>query len=105
MHVFNVGDRVVVNYRITEGEKSRIQAFEGIVIAMKGSGASRTFTVRRMGVGNIGVERIFPLNSPNIDSVSVKSSGETRRAKLYYLRDRIGKSATKLKDKKKVIAA
>ena len=71
--------------------------FEGTVIAMKGGGLTETFTVRRVGAANIGVERIFPLFSPNIDSVKVKVKGKVRRAKLYYLRDRIGKAATKLK--------
>lgn len=96
---FNVGDTVVVNYRIKEGDKSRIQPFTGIVIGIKNSGVSKTFTVRRMAVGNIGVERIFPVNSPNIESVVTKSRGKVRRAKLYYLRDRIGKSASKVKRK------
>ena len=97
MEEFNVGDTIVVNYKISEGDKFRVQHFEGIVIAKKGKGQSKTFTVRRVGAANIGVERIFPLFSPNIDSVKVKVKGKVRRAKLYYLRDRIGKAATKLK--------
>lgn len=97
---FNVGDKIVVNYRITEGKKTRIQPFEGLVIARKGSGVSKTFTVRRIGAANIGVERIFPLYSPNIDSIVIKSRGKVRRAKLYYLRDRVGKAALKVKEKK-----
>lgn len=96
---FNVGDTVVVNYKITEGEKSRVQPFTGIVIGIKSSGISKTFTVRRVSVGSIGVERIFPLSSPNVESVIVKSRGKVRRAKLYYLRDRVGRSATKIKRK------
>lgn len=96
---FNVGDKVVVNYKIKEGDKFRTQPYEGIVIAKKGAGKSKTFTVRRMGTGNIGVERIFPLYSPNIDSVVVKAKGKVRRSKLYYLRGRIGKAATKIKSK------
>ncbi len=95
---FNVGDKVIVNYRIKEGEKSRIQPYEGIVIGIKGGGVSKTFTVRRMAAGNIGVERIFPVFSPNIESVKVKARGKVRRAKLYYLRSRTGKSATKIKE-------
>lgn len=93
---FCVGDTVVVDYQITEGKKSRVQPFEGIVIARKGMGISKTFTVRRIGVNNIGVERIFPLFSPNIKNVRVKSRGKVRRAKLYYLRDRVGKAAVKV---------
>lgn len=92
----NVGDTVVVNYKVIEGKKSRIQPFEGIIIAKKGHGMSRTFTVRRIGVAGIGVERIFPFFSPNIESLKIKSKGKVRRAKLYYLRDRIGKAATKV---------
>ena|SRR3990167_5402879 len=94
---FNVGDKVVVNYKIKEGEKFRNQPYEGIVISKKGEGMSKTFTVRRIGAGSVGVERIFPLYSPNIDSIVVKAKGSVRRSKLYYLRDRIGKAATKIK--------
>jgi large subunit ribosomal protein L19 len=94
---FSVGDKVVVNYKIKEGEKFRTQPYEGIVIAKKGAGMSKTFTVRRIGAGSVGIERIFPLYSPNIDSITVKSRGKVRRSKLYYLRSRIGKSATKIK--------
>src|SRR3989338_5889533 len=82
---FRSGDRIVVSYKITEGKKSRIQLFEGLVIAEKGSGVSRTFTIRRISAGGIGVERIFPLHSPNIASIAVKSKGKVRRAKLYYM--------------------
>jgi large subunit ribosomal protein L19 len=96
---FKVGDKVVVNYKIVEGTKSRIQPYEGIVIGIKGGGISKTFTVRRMGAANIGVERIFPMKSPNIDSVSIKARGKVRRAKLYYLRDRTGKAASKIKER------
>ncbi len=94
---FDTGDTVKVHYKIVEGDKSRVQPFEGIVISKKGTGASKTFTVRRIGADNIGVERIFPLYSPNIDKIEVISSGKVRRAKLYYLRNRIGKAATKVK--------
>jgi large subunit ribosomal protein L19 len=102
-HSFNVGDKVVVNYKIKEGEKFRTQPFEGLVIAIKGAGMSKTFTVRRIGVASIGIERIFPMYSPNIDSVEVKAQGKVRRSKLYYLRDRIGKAATKIKTRAKVV--
>lgn len=95
---FNVGDRVVVNYKIVEGDKSRVQPYEGVVIGIKGGGISKTFTVRRIGAANIGVERIFPMQSPNIDSVTIKTRGKVRRSKLYYLRDRVGKAASKVKE-------
>ena len=88
---FEIGDVVDVRCRIREGEKERTQVFSGTVIARKGRGVNETFTVRRM-VGNEGVERIFPLNSPNVLDVQAIRSGKTRRAKLYYLRDRTGKS-------------
>jgi len=94
---FNPGDTVRVHYRIVEGDKSRVQPFEGIVISKKGVGVSKTFTVRRIGADNIGVERIFPLFSPNIEKIEVVSYGKVRRAKLYYLRNRIGKAATRVK--------
>jgi large subunit ribosomal protein L19 len=96
---FNPGDTIKVHYRIVEGDKSRVQPFEGIVISKKGTGASKTFTVRRIGADSIGVERIFPLYSPNIEKIEVVSYGKVRRAKLYYLRNRIGKAATKIKTK------
>src|SRR5215212_10773762 len=88
---FNVGDTVDVATRIIEGEKERIQIFSGTVIMKKGSGINETFTVRRI-VNNEGVERIFPLHSPFIAKVVVRRSGETRRAKLFYLRQRVGKA-------------
>jgi large subunit ribosomal protein L19 len=97
---FQVGDTVDVATRIIEGEKERIQIFAGTVIMKKGAGINETFTVRRI-VNNEGVERIFPLHSPFISKVTVKRSGETRRAKLFYLRDRVGK-ATRLTEAKKV---
>jgi large subunit ribosomal protein L19 len=96
---FSVGDTVDVATRIIEGEKERIQVFSGIVIMKKGSGVNEMFTVRRI-VNNEGVERIFPLHSPFISKIVVKRGGETRRAKLFYLRDRVGK-ATRLADKRK----
>jgi large subunit ribosomal protein L19 len=97
---FQVGDTVDVATRIIEGEKERIQVFSGIVIMKKGRGINETFTVRRI-VNNEGVERIFPVHSPFISKVTVKRSGETRRAKLFYLRDRVGK-ATRLTESRKI---
>src|SRR3954463_1881087 len=88
---FEVGDTVDVATRIIEGDKERIQVFSGTVIMRKGRGMNETFTVRRI-VNNEGVERIFPVNSPFISKVTVKRGGETRRAKLFYLRERVGKS-------------
>lgn len=89
---FSVGDTVKVHVRIKEGDKSRIQVFEGTVIAKKHGGVSETVTVRRVSYG-VGVERTFPVNSPVIDKVEVVRKGKVRRAKLYYLRDRVGKAA------------
>ena len=88
---FEIGDVVDVRCRIKEGEKERIQIFTGTVIARRGRGVNETFTVRRVA-GNEGVERIFPLHSPNVVDVKAIRSGKTRRAKLYYLRDRTGKA-------------
>lgn len=94
-HKFSIGDTVKVYYKVIEGKKTRIQPFEGIVIAKKGAGESKTFTVRKIGAQSIGVERIFPLHSPKIQQVEVikKPKRRPRRAKLYYLRDRIGRAA------------
>ena len=89
---FRVGDTVVVDVRIVEGDKSRIQKFEGVVIARSGHSVSETFTVRKISNG-VGVERIFPIHSPNVENVEVTRKGKVRRAKLYYLRERSGKSA------------
>ncbi len=90
---FNIGDTVRVNFKVIEGNKERIQAYEGTVIARKHGGLRETFTVRRISSG-IGVERTFPLHSPKIDSiVVVRKAGKVRRAKLYYLRNRTGKAA------------
>ena len=94
---FSIGDTVKVDVQIKEGERTRIQVFEGVVIARKGSGISETFTVRKVSYG-YGVERIFPTHSPNVKGVSVVRKGDVRRAKLYYLRDRVGKAA-KVKEK------
>lgn len=89
---FNVGDTVKVHYRITEGNRERIQVFQGDVIRMAGAGARETFTVRKMSFG-VGVERTFPLHSPKIAKLEVVRHGRVRRAKLYYLRDKVGKAA------------
>ena len=89
---FNVGDTVRVDVRIKEGDRERIQGFEGTVIAKKHGGVAETFTVRRVSHG-VGVERVFPIHSPNVASVEIIRSGRVRRSKLYYLRDRVGKAA------------
>ncbi len=94
---FSVGDTVRVDVKIREGERERIQVFEGTVIAINGSGVTETFTVRRVSYG-VGVERVFPVNSPNVADVKVVRYGKVRRAKLYYLRDRVGK-ASKVKER------
>lgn len=93
----NIGDTVRVHNKIKEGNKERIQMFEGTIIAIKGSGISESFTVRRVSYG-IGVEKTFPVHSPNVEKVDIIRRGKVRRAKLYYLRDRAGKSA-KVKEK------
>ena len=95
--VINVGSTVRVHVKIREGERDRIQVFEGTIIAVKGSGISSTFTVRRVSYG-VGVERVFPVHSPNVAKVELVRNGKVRRSKLYYLRDRVGKSA-KVKEK------
>ena len=94
-----IGATVQVYVKIREGEKSRTQVFEGIIIAVNGSGIAKTFTVRKIAYG-VGIERVFPVHSPNVEKVEVVSYGKTRRSKLYYLRDRVGKAA-KLKQKLK----
>lgn len=94
---FRVGDTVKVNVRIIEGKRERIQAFEGIVMAIQGGGVSKTFTVRKIS-GGVGVERIFPFNSPKVDSVVVVRKGKVRRAKLNYLRSLRGQA--KIKERK-----
>ncbi|MBE6715852.1 MAG: 50S ribosomal protein L19 [Ruminococcaceae bacterium] len=90
--VIEIGDTVNVAVKIREGEKERIQAFEGTVIARRGSGVAETFTVRRLSYG-VGVERVFPIHSPNVANVTIVRKGKVRRAKLYYLRGRVGKAA------------
>lgn len=109
----HAGDTVRVHYRLIEKEKvagkakretkeevrERLQVFEGIIIAIKGSGDNAMFTVRRIGSGNIGIERIFPIISPWIRKIDIKKRGQVRRAKLYYLRGKIGKAATRVREK------
>ena len=95
---FKAGDNVTVNYKIIEGNKERIQSFKGDVIKRQGQGATATFTVRKISDG-IGVERLFPVNSPNVESVVLNKVGKVRRAKLFYLRERSGKSA-RIKEKR-----
>ena len=95
---FGVGDSVKVHTKVTEGDKERIQIFSGVVIGRRGHGLNSTFTVRRISYGE-GVERIFPMHSPRIDKVEIERKGAVRRAKLTYLRQRIGKSATLVKEK------
>lgn len=96
---FKVGDGVRVHTRVKEGNKERIQIFAGIVIARKGGGIHETFTVRRISFGE-GVERVFPVHSPSIERVEVDRESVTVRARMYYLRDRIGKAANKVKEKR-----
>lgn len=95
---FEIGDTVDVHFKIKEENKMRVQVFSGIVIRKKGKGLSKTFTVRRISYGE-GVERVFPLYSPRIEKVLIKKKGKVRRAKLYYLREKTGKKATKVKEK------
>jgi large subunit ribosomal protein L19 len=99
---FRSGDNITVNYKIVEGNKERIQSFRGDVIKKQGTGFTATFTVRKISDG-VGVERLFPLYSPNIDSIVLNKKGRIRRAKLYYQRDRSGKSA-RIKEKKRLAA-
>jgi large subunit ribosomal protein L19 len=95
---FNVGDSVKVHTKVVEGDKERIQIFSGVVMGRRGHGLNATFTVRRISYGE-GVERIFPLHSPRVDKIEVERKGSVRRAKLLYLRKRLGKGATLVKEK------
>jgi large subunit ribosomal protein L19 len=90
---FRPGDTVRVHVKVTEGNRSRVQVFEGVVIARRGSGIRESFTVRKISFNGVGVERTFPLHAPVIDHIEVVRRGKVRRAKLYYLRDRVGKKA------------
>ncbi len=98
---FRSGDTITVHYKIIEGNKERIQNYRGVVIQRKGSGATESFTVRKIS-GGVGVERIFPLNSPFIDQIEVNKKGKVRRARIYYLRDLTGKKA-RIKEKKQKV--
>jgi len=100
---FNVGDSVRVHTKVVEGDKERIQMFSGVVIGKRGTGMNETFCVRRISYGE-GVERIFPLHSPRVDKIEVERQGDVRRAKLTYLRKRIGKGATLVKEMEKTVA-
>src|SRR4051794_23349276 len=100
---FAVGDSVRVHTKVVEGDKERIQVFSGVVIGRRGHGLNEMFTVRRISYGE-GVERVFPVHSPRVDKIEVERHGDVRRAKLTYLRKRIGKGATTVKEKEKVTA-
>lgn len=101
---FNVGDSVRVHTKVVEGDKERIQVFAGVVIGIRGRGLNQTFTVRRISYGE-GVERIFPTHSPRVDKIEVERQGAVRRAKLTYLRTRIGKGALAVKDREESVTA
>jgi large subunit ribosomal protein L19 len=100
---FKAGDNITVNYKIIEGNKERIQSFKGDVIKCQGTGSTATFTVRKISDG-VGVERLFPVYSPNIESIVLNKVGRVRRAKLYFLRERSGKSA-RIKEKRMAVAS
>lgn len=95
---FSVGDTIKVSQTVKEGEKTRTQVFQGIVIAIRGDGQGKNFIVRKIAVGGIGVEKIYPINTPTITGLEIVKKGKVRRAKLYYLRGLLGKKATKIKD-------
>ena len=99
---FKAGDTVTVHYRISEGNKERIQQYQGVVIQRKGSGSTATFTVRKMS-GSVGVERIFPISSPFLDNIEVNKRGDVNRARIFYIRERRGKSA-RIKEKRMSVA-
>jgi len=98
---FGAGSTITVHYKIKEGNKERIQQFQGVVIQRRGSGATETFTIRKMS-GNVGVERIIPINSPFIEKIDLNKVGKVRRARIFYFRDRRGKSA-RIKEKRRII--
>ncbi|MBK8227156.1 MAG: 50S ribosomal protein L19 [Flavobacteriales bacterium] len=102
MPAFKAGDTLTIHYKIVEGNKERIQQFQGVVIQRKGSGSTATFTVRKIS-NNVGVERIFPVASPFIDKIDVNKRGDVRRARIFYLRDRRGKSA-RITEKRQALA-
>jgi large subunit ribosomal protein L19 len=96
---FGVGDTVTLHQEIAEGNKKRVQAFEGIIIAVKGRQAGKSITLRKISSGNVAVEKIFPINLPSIKKIVLKRQGKVRRAKLYFLRQKVGRSATRIKEK------
>jgi large subunit ribosomal protein L19 len=100
---FNVGDTVKVHTKVVEGDKERIQVFSGVVMGKRGAGLNETFTVRRISYGE-GVERVFPLHSPRVDKIEVERHGSVRRAKLTYLRKRLGKGATLVREREEKVA-
>ncbi|MDA1079866.1 MAG: 50S ribosomal protein L19 [bacterium] len=95
----NVGDTARVHEEISEGDKKRTQIFEGIIIAIRNRGTGQSFIIRKIGANSIGVEKIFPINVPTLKKIEIKSRGSVRRSKLYYLRERIGKAATRIREK------
>ena len=95
----NVGDNVRVHQEIVEGKKTRVQIFEGLVIAVKNRDINKTFTVRKIATAGVGVEKIFPVMMPSIKKIEVKRRGDVKRSKLYYLRDKVGKAAIRVKEK------
>lgn len=95
---FGVGDTIKVSQTIKEGDKTRTQAFQGIVIAIRGNGQGKSYIVRKIAVGGVGVEKIYPINTPTVTGIEIVKKGKVRRAKLYYLRNLLGKKATKIKD-------
>lgn len=95
----NVGDTVRVHQEIKEGKKTRVQVFEGLVIAVKNREVNKTFTVRKIATNGVGVEKIFPIMMPSIKKIEVKRRGDVKRSKLYYLRDKVGKAASRVKEK------
>lgn len=101
----SVGDTVRVHQEVVESGKKRTQVFEGVVIAVKNRGLGQTFTVRKVATGGIGVEKIIPIHMPSIQKIEVKRQGNVRRAKLYFMRDRLGKSATRVEEKKTELKA
>ncbi len=98
--IVSVGDTARVHQEIIEGDSKRLQVFEGIVIAIKNRGRNKSFTLRKIGANSIGVEKIFPVFLPSIKKIEIKRKGKVRRSKLYYLRDKVGKAASKVKEKK-----
>jgi len=95
---FGIGDTIKVSQIIKEGDKTRIQAFQGIVIAIRGEGQGKNFIVRKIAVGGVGIEKIYPINTPSVTGIEIVKKGKVKRAKLYYLRNLLGKKATKIKD-------